>query len=160
MSGRAFQRAMAAHVGQQPGSPSKKESPTKEEIDLTMNEDTIDVDEISNNDGSTSSSEKVLDDNANTSNDVGGNDSPEQLRPQRRSDLFDTSLGGLNEAHDAIMEEEKAMERDMDTITDEMKDDILKLLVLCGIPWIESPSEAEVRHVGTRLQLVNTSLIF
>ncbi|KAL7459546.1 hypothetical protein ACHAWC_011341 [Mediolabrus comicus] len=37
------------------------------------------------------------------------------------------------------------MERDMSTITDEMKMDILNLLQLTGIPWIESPSEAEAQ---------------
>ena len=33
----------------------------------------------------------------------------------------------------------------MSTITDEMKMDILNLLQLCGIPWVESPSEAEAQ---------------
>ena len=40
-------------------------------------------------------------------------------------DLFDTSLEGLNQVHNDILEEERLMERDMSTITDEMKMDIL-----------------------------------
>ncbi|KAL7460853.1 hypothetical protein ACHAXS_001290, partial [Conticribra weissflogii] len=60
-------------------------------------------------------------------------------------DLFDTSVEGLNQLQQTILDEEKAMERDMSTITDEMKEDILKLLELCGIPWVESPSEAEAQ---------------
>lgn len=73
------------------------------------------------------------------------NPAQEQHRKQLNLESFDTSLEGLNQMQHTLLEEEKTMERDMSTITDEMKEDIIKLLELCGIPWVESPSEAEAQ---------------
>jgi hypothetical protein len=41
--------------------------------------------------------------------------------------------------------ERNQRERDMETVTDEMKQDIIKLLQLFGIPYVEAPSEAEAQ---------------
>ena len=139
-AGRAFERAISAHTTQQAqsDSPNHERQSEKEHIDLTVgDDDAIDVDDSDMVAAKTNG--PVNSKAADTSNS-----SP--TRQQKNNHvLFDTSLEGLTEAHNAILQEEKTMERDMSTITDEMKDDILKLLQLCGIPWIESPSEAEAQ---------------
>ena len=95
-------------------------------VDLTEDNEVIDVE-----DGPDEGSSEQAQPTTN-----GGIHDTSPAQP-REPVLFDTSLEGLNEAHHAILEEERNMERDMTTITDEMKEDILKLLVLTGIPWIE-----------------------
>jgi DNA excision repair protein ERCC-5 len=119
-AGRAVQRAFASHLEQQNNKSSPQERPkTKDnEVDLTSKAPTPNKSAIK---------------------------SPPNDNIQRHVDFLDTSIEGLNAAHHAILEEEKLMERDMSTITDEMKEDILTLLQLCGIPWIESPAEAEAQ---------------
>ena len=153
-AGRAFQRAISAHAAEQKThSPGRDGRLTNEHVDLTAsdvddNDDVIDVDEDEAT--ATETTQAAL-----TSETAGGNTpnhkSPEQQRQQQQHQqqssqvLFDTSLEGLTTTHNAILQEEKDMERDMSTITEEMKEDILKLLQLCGIPWVESPSEAEAQ---------------
>jgi hypothetical protein len=125
-AGRAVQRAFASHLEhhKDQSSPQERSTSKVDEVDLTESND--------------------------------GNKSPKHPTSQKATgsphndtrkcvEFLDTSLEGLNAAHHEILEEEKLMERDMSTITDEMKEDILKLLQLCGIPWIESPAEAEAQ---------------
>lgn len=129
-AGRAVKRALEAHVG---GSPDEKiGAKKKDKIDLAL--------------------ENTEADDGNASNDVKDttfthqpDDSPCNTNDRNKQALFDTTLEGLNAAHNAILDEERNMERDISTITDEMKEDILELLELCGIPWVESPSEAEAQ---------------
>lgn len=136
-AGRAVQRAIASHLEQHTnnGSPQKDAhanngSPQKDaqvdEVDLTR-------------------SETEADSPRDSSTEKAPHASSESNDNQRQVEFLDTSLEGLNAAHTAILDEEKQMERDMSTITDEMKEDILKLLQLCGIPWIDSPAEAEAQ---------------
>ena len=140
---RAVQRAIAAHLGQESHISSTLE---REGVDLTKSENNIDFDAgaiFSNTDDS-----EAKDLNHVQATGVNGRSNETFPRPgslRRKTELFDTSLEGLNKAHHAILEEEKVMERDMSTLSDEMKEDILKLLLLCGIPWVESPSEAEAQ---------------
>lgn len=129
-AGRAFQRAISAHVGQQKqrDAPRRKADASAERIDLAISSDVIDVD-VGDDNGEEDSDAKSHGQVKAVGVRADENDSfPEQRNPPRKPDLFDTSLEGLNNAHKAIMEEEKAMERDMSTITDEMKEDILSLL--------------------------------
>lgn len=64
-----------------------------------------------------------------------------------------TSFGGLLQDPSASLDEQMDMfdaetrrrERDMDTITDEMKAEIIQLIELFGIPYVESPAEAEAQ---------------
>jgi hypothetical protein len=131
-AGRAVQRAIAAHIEEKGGSPPKKMIDKKHHLlDLNAGEE----------DGNGSDLEqRYINDSAATNNTKGLHTGSYKL-----VDLFDTSLESLNKVHHDILEEEKLMERDMSTITDEMKEDILNLLQLCGIPWLESPSEAEAQ---------------
>ena len=129
-AGRAFERAISElavdpRKSDMPLQNSNQVNTVKEHIDLTTghNQTDVDCDGIVQND-------KVHD---------------HRLSAPPHGFFLDTSLDGLTEAHNAILEEEKTMERDMSTITEEMKEDILKLLHLCGIPWVESPSEAEAQ---------------
>ena len=130
-AGRAVQRAFASHLGQQD---QQEKSPSENPPKRTS----VAVDLGSNENENTNLSNVPTPKNTDAS-------SPNHDGNHRRVEFLDTSIEGLNAAHHAILEEEKLMERDMSTITDEMKEDILKLLQLCGIPWIESPSEAEAQ---------------
>jgi hypothetical protein len=140
-AGRALQRAIAAHIEEKGGSPTK-DSTTKDSpmVDLTVDEEE-DEEEAKENEEERNSSAEKYNDPAATKKAT--DDS--QPVTHKTVDLFDTSLEGLNQVHNDILEEERLMERDMSTITDEMKMDILNLLQLTGIPWIESPSEAEAQ---------------
>jgi DNA excision repair protein ERCC-5 len=129
-AGRAFERAISElavdpRKSDMPAQNSNQVNTVKEHIDLTTGHDQTedDCDGIVQND--------QVDDH--------------RLSAPPHGFFLDTSLNGLTEAHNAILKEERTMERDMSTITEEMKEDILKLLHLCGIPWVESPSEAEAQ---------------
>ena len=137
-AGRAVQRAIAAHIEEKGGSPPKKTTVKEKSqmVDLTADDDKEDED------GNASDVEETP---VNKGTDAAENTKASSTGPHTTVDLFDTSLEGLNKLHHDIVEEEKLMERDMSTITDEMKLDILNLLQLCGIPWVESPSEAEAQ---------------
>jgi len=137
-AGRAVQRAIAAHIEEKGGSPPKKTTVKEKSqmVDLTADDDKEDED------GNASDVEETP---VNKGTDAAENTKASSTGPHTTVDLFDTSLEGLNKVHHDIVEEEKLMERDMSTITDEMKLDILNLLQLCGIPWVESPSEAEAQ---------------
>ena len=135
-AGRAVQRAIAAHIEEKGGSPTKKMMVEEKSqlVDLTADDDIMKDEPGNGSDLEETRASKIA-----PVEDTKESSSGTQV------DLFDTSLEGLNKVHDEIVEEEKLMERDMSTITDEMKLDILNLLQLCGIPWIESPSEAEAQ---------------
>jgi len=150
-AGRAFQRAINDHTTEQShvDSPDRdNEQSVKEHIDLTANNDdeVIDVDDNDMmdtfTDGKLPTESQTTTETTTKNNDT---TTEQQQQSNNQQVLFDTSLEGLTEAHNAILEEDRTMERDLSTMTDEMKEDILKLLQLCGIPWVESPSEAEAQ---------------
>ena len=59
--------------------------------------------------------------------------------------LFEEATASLQEQADLFDTETKRKERDMDTITDEMKAEVIQLIQLFGIPYVESPAEAEAQ---------------
>ena len=58
---------------------------------------------------------------------------------------MDTSLEALQMEHSQMQDELNRQQRDMDAVTDEMKEEIVQLLQLFGIPYIEAPAEAEAQ---------------
>jgi DNA excision repair protein ERCC-5 len=56
-----------------------------------------------------------------------------------------TSLEALTEEHDRLQDDINRQQRDMDTVTDEMKEEIVELLQAFGIPYVEAPAEAEAQ---------------
>jgi hypothetical protein len=140
-AGRAFQRAISELVVHDfPTQTSHQVNTAKETIDLTSVQDGIDADC-----GSFVQSDPVCGDTVSDSTDRNHDSAAAPCHAKKKPYLLDTSLEGLTEAHNAILEEEKTMERDLSTITEDMKEDILTLLQLCGIPWVESPTEAEAQ---------------
>lgn len=59
--------------------------------------------------------------------------------------LFEEATASIQEQADLFDTESKRKERDMDTITDEMKAEVIQLIQLFGIPYVESPAEAEAQ---------------
>ena len=59
----------------------------------------------------------------------------------------DSILQSLEEYQEKWAEERKQQEREMDTVTDEMKAEAMQLLQLFGVPYIEAPAEAEAQCV-------------
>jgi len=144
-AGQAFQRAileLAVHQAQSdlPTESSHQVDTAKKTIDLPSVHDGTDADCDSIDQSDPISGDTVYD---STDRNQDSSAAPHHIK--KKPYLLDTSLESLTEAHNAILEEEKTMERDMSTITDEMKEDILTLLQLCGIPWVESPTEAEAQ---------------
>lgn len=60
-------------------------------------------------------------------------------------DLFQDATITLQEQGDKFDAETRRKERDMDTITGEMKAEVIQLIQLFGIPYVESPAEAEAQ---------------
>eukprot|EP00957_Ditylum_brightwellii_P204349 15338840-Ditylum_brightwellii.AAC.1 len=60
-------------------------------------------------------------------------------------DMMDYQM--LKEQDDLLADEERKQQRDMETVTDEMKADVIQLLQLFGIPYVEAPAEAEAQCV-------------
>ena len=59
--------------------------------------------------------------------------------------MMDTSLEALQQEDHQMRDELNRQQRDMDTVTDEMKEEIMQLLQLFGIPYLEAPAEAEAQ---------------
>ena len=69
---------------------------------------------------------------------------------------IDTSLEGLQKEDLLLREEYNRIERDIDTVTDEMVHETMQLLTLFGIPYLRAPAEAESQCVELeRLGLVD-----
>ena len=75
-------------------------------------------------------------------------DSRDKVGKDTILDIIDTSYGGLCEEDELLREDANRRERDMDTVTDEMKEEVILLLQLFGVPYMEAPSEAEAQCVA------------
>lgn len=124
-AGRAVQRAVKAHLGEQSHS-----NLYKEEASQVQHEDAINSDEI------------VIE-NANISKEQ---DQTKEVT-KGTHDIIDTSLDGLRNEDYLLRQEENRRERDMDTVTDEMVEDVMLLLQLFGLPYLRAPAEAEAQCV-------------
>jgi 5'-3' exonuclease len=60
----------------------------------------------------------------------------------------ESTLEDLEQYQEQWARERNQQERDMDTVTDEMKIEVMQLLQLFGIPYIEAPAEAEAQCVA------------
>ena len=133
-AGRAFKRAIAEHDGGRRDEDAESEGGAegrrhREEIDLTADGDKDDeVIELDDAEEEKAPGEKSPNEDG-PARDGGGEMAPSRtVPPPPMPALFDTSIDGLDRAEREILDEEREMERDMSTITDEMKDDILRLL--------------------------------
>ena len=72
---------------------------------------------------------------------VGGSTVPHQSFLGLHQDI----ASSLQEQIDMLDADTRRQERDMDTITDEMKAEVIQLIKLFGIPYVESPAEAEAQ---------------
>ena len=69
---------------------------------------------------------------------------------------FDTSLSSLREQEMNMQEDMYKRERDIDAVTEDMIEDIIQLLQLFGIPYVQAPGEAEAQCAALeKLRLVD-----
>jgi len=162
-AGRAFRRAMAQHAEDTgAGSPEKADQDVVMEKETADDSDNASIVETLGDEpespptqkqapvASTTTRTPPTASNASTHNPdrqnpsivASGGDNTASAQP---FGLFqDTSLS-LQEQGDILDAEARRQERDMDTITDEMRAEVIQLIQLFGIPYVESPAEAEAQ---------------
>ena len=69
----------------------------------------------------------------------------ELVIPNKELNDFDISNENIEEEAERVRLETLREKRDIDTVTDDMIEDIMQLLNLCGIPYIKAPAEAEAQ---------------
>mmetsp|Transcript_7049 Transcript_7049/g.13296 ORF Transcript_7049/g.13296 Transcript_7049/m.13296 type:complete len:1123 (-) Transcript_7049:134-3502(-) len=74
-------------------------------------------------------------------------DNSTQSQTDYLNEFRDTSLESLQKQHDILRDEDNRRERDIDTVTDDMIEDVIFLLTLFGIPYVKAPAEAEAQAV-------------
>ena len=145
-AGRAFRRAVAQHAQENglviPEAAKPKVSSSNQTNDtISAVHKTTSTDakkpqhrsQVTNQDGNTSGK----------SNRDGGNEVsswPESLDGG-------SLLHSLEAYKEKWAEERNQQERDMDTVTDEMRTEAIQLLQLFGVPYVEAPAEAEAQCV-------------
>ena len=70
-----------------------------------------------------------------------------RIDPPALKEFIDTSLDALQREDALLRDEDNRRERDMDTVTDEMVEEVMQLLNLFGIPYLKAPAEAEAQAV-------------
>jgi hypothetical protein len=63
--------------------------------------------------------------------------------PKQSEATTETLIGNLRQYKDQWAAERNQRERDMDTFTDEMREEVIQMLQLFGIPYVEAPAEGE-----------------
>ena len=119
-AGRAVQRAIAAHLG---------ENSTPKDPDGKSNV---------NDNESIQSEEQAIQDAIGPSN---------KSAAPIVHEFVDTSLEALQNEDAMLRDQENRRERDMDTISDDMIEEVMQLLVLFNIPYMRAPAEAEAQCV-------------
>ena len=168
-AGRAVRRAINAHLIE-----SQNEQPRNEkydEKDISYNEfedggnEKYDEEDISYSefeDGKIENGEKTIIknnqkvDNEYNQREIDADINSNIIVRQKSTVALDTSLSGLQEEELQMKEDERRRERDMETITDDMIEEVMQLLELFGIPYLKAPTEAEAQCVTLeKLHLVD-----
>lgn len=137
-AGRAVQRAFSEYL-------DEDKSPDKRIYDSrTDNKD--DVTESRRQSGLDGNTVQIDSDTTSIESEHDTSPSPKPTVERIGIESIDTSYQGICKEDDALREDFNRQQRDMEaTITDEMKEDILQLLSIFGIPWVEAPAEAEAQ---------------
>mmetsp|Transcript_10905 Transcript_10905/g.22305 ORF Transcript_10905/g.22305 Transcript_10905/m.22305 type:complete len:1255 (-) Transcript_10905:122-3886(-) len=141
-AGRAFRRAMRESGKFDQPKESKKDDTSAPlgEVIGPVSQPTIDPNSyVTNATSARASSPSVVPQRASASQ--------QNLRPHL-SDAAQAKASTttkLKEYEDQWAKERNQQERDSDTVTDEMKEEVMTLLRLFGVPYVESPAEAEAQ---------------
>ena len=167
-AGRAFRRAIAHHAeenGVAIGSPSK------ESIVLKAVGNDVEIDDVDDCSDGSDHDDAMVEDRKNemapkaatsptrAARNISGSDSknPDTKGTKAKSRAVsswpeavsgESALADLEQFQEEWASKRNQQERDMDTVTDEMKTEVMQLLQLFGIPYLEAPAEAEAQCVA------------
>jgi DNA excision repair protein ERCC-5 len=148
-AGRAFRRAIAQHAQQTGGSEKTRHINVKE---TKPTEDSIESNFVVQD---TAPSVKHASRPSVQYPFVTDESNGDRSVPSERANLNESALAGsleggaasFQEQTDLLNAEARRQERDLDTVTDEMRAEVIQLIQLFGIPYVESPAEAEAQCV-------------
>ena len=123
-AGRAVRRAIAAHL-------DEKESQSAHN---STNESSIL--QVKEHDSEEDTGNNAITDDSNGNKSVDRSPSTE---------LDDFNILNIEEEAERMRLESLREKRDIDTVTDDMVEDVMHLLNICGIPYIKAPAEAEAQ---------------
>jgi DNA excision repair protein ERCC-5 len=149
-AGRAFRQAIAQHA-QQTGSPEKASHSNSKETKPTKdcNESNFDVQATapSLKQAARPSVQHPFVTNESSRDRSAPSESANLNESASLCGLLEGGAASLQEQADILNAETRRHERDIDTVTDEMKSEVIQLIQLFGIPYVESPAEAEAQCV-------------
>ena len=144
-AGRAMRRAIAEHLSQDRGG-AKQQSRRPSQQD----KEARDVEVITISDDAEQSGARGISDAVTRASAVNHGFIVNQDHDEDAADLLQGYENELSEAA------RNNVERETDTVTDEMKEEIMQLLQLFGVPYVQAPAEAEAQCVALeKLGLVN-----